>query len=216
MLALAVKRGAVQFRVVNLRDFTYDVHRTTDDRPYGGGPGMVMMPGPMFDCFEHVQGLSPESGRVVLLTPQGKRFDQRMAREFSVEKRLILISGRYEGFDERIRLGLKPRELSIGDWVLSGGETAAMVVIDAVVRLVPGALGDDESTEQESFSAGLLEYPQYPRPREFRGMVVPDVLISGHHEDIRNWRREQSEKRTRERRVLDSNEKPGREDGQAQ
>ena len=161
---------------------------------------MVMMPGPVFDCFEYVEKLSPEKGRVILLTPQGQKFDQKKAAELSGEKRLILIAGRYEGFDERIREGLGAEQVSIGDFVLSGGELAAMVIIDAVVRLLAGALGDEGSASDESFSEGLLEYPQYTRPEVFRGMKVPDVLLSGDHKKIAQWRRQMAVEQTKKHR----------------
>jgi len=188
----------VQIVLTNIRDFAQDKYRKVDDKPYGGGPGMVMMPGPIFDCFEHVQKLSPEKGRVILLTPQGQKFDQKKAAELSKENRLILISGKYEGFDERIRVGLDAEQISIGDYVLSGGELAAMVIIDAVVRLLPGVLGDEDSAKDDSFSTGLLEYPQYTRPEVFRGLKVPDVLLSGDHKKIADWRRQQALERTRQ------------------
>jgi tRNA (guanine37-N1)-methyltransferase len=161
---------------------------------------MVMMPGPVFDCFEHVRNLADEKGRTIVLTPQGRPFDQSLAQELSREERLILISGRYEGFDERIRIGLDAEQISIGDYVLSGGELPAMVIIDAVVRLLGGALGDETSAVDESFSEGLLEYPQYTRPEEFRGMKVPDILLSGDHAKIAQWRKDQSIERTKKRR----------------
>jgi tRNA (guanine37-N1)-methyltransferase len=180
-----------------------DSHRRVDDKPYGGGPGMVMMPGPVFDCFEHVCKLSGEKGRVILLTPQGKKFDQKKAVELSRENRLILIAGKYEGFDERIRIGLGAEQISIGDYVLNGGELAAMVIIDAVVRLLPGVLGDDTSAKDDSFSetaGGGLEYPQYTRPEVFRGMKVPEILLSGDHKKIAEWRRQQAIERTKKYR----------------
>jgi len=189
--------GLVQIALTDIRDFAADSYRKVDDKPYGGGPGMVMMPGPLFDCFEHVQKLSPEKGRVILLTPQGQRFDQKKAVELSKEKRLILIAGKYEGFDERIRIGLDAEQISIGDYVLNGGELAAMVIIDAVVRLLPGALGDEDSPKDDSFSEGLLEYPQYTRPEVFRDMKVPDILLSGDHAKIAEWRRQQAIERTK-------------------
>jgi tRNA (guanine37-N1)-methyltransferase len=161
---------------------------------------MVMMPGPVFDCFEYVEKLSPQKGRPIMLTPQGQRFNQARAIELSRENRLILIAGRYEGFDERIRIGLGAEQLSIGDFVLSGGELAAMVVIDAVVRLLAGALGDEDSSKDESFSPSLLEYPQYTRPEVFRGMKVPDILLSGDHARIAQWRHQQALERTRKAR----------------
>ena len=197
ILKRAQEAGIVEIVLTNIRDFTTDSYKKVDDKPYGGGPGMVMMPGPVFDCFEYVQKLSSQKGRVILLTPQGQKFDQARAAELSKQKRLILIAGRYEGFDERIRLGLDAEQISIGDYVLSGGEFAAMVVIDAVVRLLPSALGDENSAKDDSFSAGLLEYPQYTRPEVFRGMKVPDILLSGDHAKIAEWRRQQALERTK-------------------
>jgi tRNA (guanine37-N1)-methyltransferase len=181
-------------------DFAEDSYRKVDDKPYGGGPGMVMMPGPIFDCVEHVQSLSDENSRIILLTPQGRKFDQAKARELAAEKRMILIAGKYEGFDERIRTGLGAEQISIGDYVLNGGELAAMVIIDAVVRLLAGALGDEDSAKNDSFSEGLLEYPQYTRPEVFRGMKVPDILLSGDHAKIAEWRRRQALERTKKQR----------------
>ena len=192
--------GIVNIVLANIRDFATDGYRKVDDKPYGGGPGMVMMPGPVFDCFDHVKKLSPERPRTILLTPQGRTFDQAKAVELSKEKRLILIAGRYEGFDERIRLGLDAEQISIGDYVLNGGELAAMVIIDAVVRLLPGALGAEDSAKDDSFSTGLLEYPQYTRPEVFHGMKVPDILLSGHHAQIEKWRKQQALERTRKHR----------------
>ncbi|GJM24001.1 MAG: tRNA (guanine-N(1)-)-methyltransferase [Phycisphaerae bacterium] len=187
----------------DIRDFTYDNHRSVDDKPFGGGPGMVMSCGPVFEAFEHVVGadgkLEPGS-ELIMLTPQGERLDQSLAKELAERRRLILLCGHYEGFDERIRDGLSPREVSIGDYVLTGGELAAMVLMDAVIRMLPGVLGNEMSAEDESFSSGLLEYPQYTRPREFRGHSVPEVLLSGDHAKILEWRRAQSLERTKERR----------------
>jgi len=211
ILKRALAAGVVEIVLTNIRDFSKDKHKKVDDRPYGGGPGMVMMCQPVFDCFEHVKKLSPDKGRVILLTPQGKPLTQKIATELAGEKRLILISGHYEGFDERIETGLGAEQISIGDYVLSGGELAAMVIIDAVVRLLPGALGDEDSAEDETFSksaaggsasltAGGLEYPQYTRPEEFKDMKVPDILLSGNHGQIEKWRREQSLERTRRKR----------------
>lgn len=197
ILKRAREAGVVEIVLTNIRDFANNSYKKVDDKPYGGGPGMVMMPGPVFECFEHVEKLSSEKGRIILLSPQGRKFDQAKAIELSKEKRLILISGRYEGFDERIRTGLEAEQVSIGDYVLSGGELAAMVVIDAVVRLLEGALGDEDSSKDDSFSEGLLEYPQYTRPEDFRGMKVPDILLSGDHGKIANWRREQALERTK-------------------
>ncbi len=198
ILKRAQEQGIVAIAVTNIRDFATDKYRKVDDKPYGGGPGMVMMPGPLFDCFEHVEKLAPHRGRVILLTPQGKRFDQAKARELAGEDRLILIAGRYEGFDERIRIGLNAEQISIGDYVLNGGELAAMVIVDAVVRLLPGALGDEDSAKDDSFTGGLLEYPQYTRPEVFRGMKVPDILLSGDHAKIAQWRRQQALERTQQ------------------
>jgi tRNA (guanine37-N1)-methyltransferase len=197
ILKRAQEASLVEIVITDIRDFAADSYRKVDDKPYGGGPGMVMMPGPVFDCFEHVQKLSPEKGRVILLTPQGQRFDQAKAAELSTESRLVLIAGKYEGFDERIRIGLGAEQISIGDYVLNGGELASMVIIDAVVRLLPGALGDEDSPKDDSFSAGLLEYPQYTRPEVFRDMKVPDILLSGDHAKIAQWRRQQALERTK-------------------
>jgi len=203
ILKRAQEAGLVEIVLTDIRDFAADSYRKVDDKPYGGGPGMVMMPGPVFDCFEHVQKLSPEKGRVILLTPQGQKFDQKNAVELSKENRLILICGKYEGFDERIRIGLSAEQISIGDYVLSGGELAATIIIDAVVRLLPGALGDEESARDDSFSesaGGGLEYPQYTRPEVFRGMKVPDILLSGDHKKIAQWRQQQALERTKKYR----------------
>lgn len=193
----AQQNRIVEIAITNIRDFATNTYKKVDDKPYGGGPGMVMMPGPIFQAFEHVEKLSNKKGPVILLTPQGQKFDQTKAVQLSAEKRLILIAGRYEGFDERIRTGLGAEQISIGDYVLSGGELAAMVVIDAVVRLLPGALGDETSTAEESFTDGLLEYPQYTRPEVFRDMKVPDILLSGDHAKIAKWRREQALEKTK-------------------
>jgi tRNA (guanine37-N1)-methyltransferase len=208
ILKRAQEKALVDIVLTNIRDFAADSYNRVDDKPYGGGPGMVMMPQPLFDCFEYVEKLSPQTGRVILLTPQGKKFDQAKAVELSTEKRLILISGRYEGFDERIRIGLGAEQISIGDYVLSGGELAAMVIIDAVVRLLAGALGDENSAKDDSFSEGLLEYPQYTRPEVFRDMKVPDILLSGDHAKIAEWRRQQALERTKKHRpdLLDSSD----------
>ena len=189
--------GLIEIVLADIRDSATDNYRKVDDKPYGGGPGMVMMPGPVFDCFEHVMKQSSEKGRVILLTPQGQKFDQKKALELSTEKRLVLIAGRYEGIDERIRIGLGAEQISIGDYVLSGGELAAMVIIDAVVRLLAGALGDEDSPKDDSFSEGLLEYPQYTRPEVFRDMKVPEILLSGDHAKIAEWRRQKALERTK-------------------
>ena len=196
ILGRAAAAGLIEVVVWNYRDFTHDRHRSVDDRPFGGGAGMVMTCGPVFEAVEHVVSELRSEPVKILLTPQGERFDQSMAEELSGESNLLLLCGHYEGFDERIRLGLSPREVSIGDYVLSGGEPAAMVLIDAVVRLLPGALGHPDSCRDESFTTGLLEYPQYTRPREFRGMEVPEILISGDHAKVEAWRREQALRRT--------------------
>lgn len=197
ILKRARDNSLIEIVLTDIRDFSTDNYRKVDDKPYGGGPGMVMMPGPVFDCYEHVRKLSPDAGRTILLSPQGQTFDQAKAAELSREKRLILIAGKYEGFDERIRTGLGAEQISIGDYVLNGGELAAMVVIDAVVRLLPGTLGDEDSAKNDSFSEGLLEYPQYTRPEVFRGMKVPEVLLSGDHAKIAEWRKQQSIERTK-------------------
>jgi tRNA (guanine37-N1)-methyltransferase len=212
ILKRAREASLLEIVLTDIRDFAADNYRKVDDKPYGGGPGMVMMPGPVFDCFEYVRKLSPEKGRVILLTPQGKRFDQTKAVELSKEKRIILIAGKYEGFDERIRIDLDAEQISIGDYVLNGGELAAMVIIDTVVRLLPGALGDEDSSKDDSFSNGLLEYPQYTRPEVFRDMKVPDILLSGDHAKIAEWRRQQALERTKKWRPDLLNEKPAQED----
>ncbi|HTU25267.1 MAG TPA: tRNA (guanosine(37)-N1)-methyltransferase TrmD, partial [Pirellulales bacterium] len=179
-----------------------DKHHTVDDRPFGGGPGMVLKVEPIVECAEHVRRLAPEPGRLVMLTPVGRTFDQRVAEEFAAERRILLLCGRYEGFDDRVRQILEPDEISIGDVVLGGGEVAAMVVIDAIARLIPGVLGDEESNRQDSFAGSepLLEFEQYTRPREYRGHEVPDVLLRGNHVEIAEWRRQRSLKKTQERR----------------
>ena len=197
MLKRAARAGHVRFRALNLRDFTTDKHHTTDDRPYGGGPGMVMKPGPMFDAVESVR---TEGARVILMTPQGRRFEQAMAVELVQERHLVFVCGHYEGVDERVREALVTDEISIGDYVLTNGVLPAAVVIDAVVRLLPDVLGGEGATLEESFAAGQLEYPHYTRPAAFRGMQVPEVLMSGHHAAIATWRAEQARRRTRERR----------------
>ncbi|MSU21919.1 MAG: tRNA (guanosine(37)-N1)-methyltransferase TrmD [Pedosphaera sp.] len=189
-------KGLLELGIHNLRDYTHDRHKTVDDKPFGGGPGMLLKPEPM---FEAVESLTSEQTHVVLLTPSGRRLNQALVRDLTRHSHLLLVCGSYEGFDERIR-SLADDELSIGDYVLTNGALPAMVIIDAVTRLLPGVLGDEESVVQESFSNDLLEYPQYTRPADFRGMTVPDVLISGHHAEIAKWRLEQSELRTRQRR----------------
>jgi len=197
MMKRAARQGAVRFRTTDPRDFTSDVHRSVDDRPYGGGPGMVMKPEPL--CAA-VEAAGSEGARVVLPTPQGIPFTQRIAQELSHERHLVFLCGHYEGVDERVRQTVVTDEFSIGDYVLTNGTLAATVMIDAVVRLLPGVLGGAGATEEESFSDGLLEYPQYTRPVEFRGMRVPDILLSGNHGEIARWRAEQALTRTEQRR----------------
>ncbi|MCZ7592867.1 MAG: tRNA (guanosine(37)-N1)-methyltransferase TrmD [Kiritimatiellae bacterium] len=197
MMKRAAEKGAIDLCAINLRTFTTDKHQTTDDRPFGGGPGMVMKPEPIFAAVESVR--TPES-RVILMCPQGRVFHQAIARELTAEKHLIFICGHYEGVDERVREALVTDELSIGDYVLTNGVLPAAVVIDSVVRLLPGVLGGEGAAEQESFSEATLEYPQYTRPSEFRGMAVPEILLNGNHAEIARWRAEQSRQRTEERR----------------
>ena len=189
--------GLLDLRVHDLRDYTHDRHRTVDDKPFGGGAGMVLKPEPL---FEAVEALADETTHVILMGPAGRTFDQAAARRLSEKPHLLLICGSYEGVDERVREGLADEECSIGDFVLTNGGLPAMMVVDAVTRLLPGALGHEESALNESFSHGLLEYPQYTRPAEFRGMKVPDILLSGNHAEIERWRAEQSKRRTAERR----------------
>ena len=193
----ARETGRLELRVHYLRDYTHDRHKTVDDRPFGGGPGMLLKPEPI---FEAVEALAGDTARVVLLSPSGRTFSQAIARELSTVGHLLLVSGHYEGFDERIREQLADDELSIGDYVLTNGGLPAMVIVDAVTRLLPGVLGDDESSADESFSHGLLEYPQYTRPAEFRGLKVPEVLLSGNHAEIARWRAEQARLRTQAQR----------------
>jgi len=196
----AIRGGLVEIHLTNLRDFAPDAYGSVDDAPFGGGPGMVLTCPPVYDAVEAVRPRAETPGTVVLLSPQGRPLDQELVAELARRERLILLAGHYEGFDERIRLDLADLEVSLGDFVLSGGEVAAMALTDAVVRLQPGALGKEASLHEESFSTSLLEYPQYTRPREFRGMQVPDVLISGDHGKIAAWRQEQAEVKTRQRR----------------
>jgi tRNA (guanine37-N1)-methyltransferase len=201
ILKLAIQRRLVEIHLWNIRDWARGKHRSVDDRPFGGGPGMVIMPEPVYDAVDAVQKEAPEPGLLILLTPGGQRLTQEVVRDLASQRRLLLLCGRYEGFDERIRLGLKPREISIGDFICNGGEVPAMVVIDTVVRYVPGVLGDETSVEEESHSVpGQVEYPQYTRPRVFRGMEVPEVLLGGDHGAVARWRQEQSEARSRARR----------------
>ena len=199
ILGIAQQRGKLEVALVNFRDFTTDPHRTVDDRPFGGGPGMVLKPEPIFDAVEATERRHG-AFRKILLTPTGALFDQRLARDLAQEERLLFLCGRYEGIDERIRSGMQWDEVSIGEYVLAGGELAALVVLEATVRLIPGVLGCAQSAVQESFENELVDYPQFTRPREFRGMVVPDVLLSGDHGAIEAWRRAQAVQLTAERR----------------
>ena len=193
----AQESGKLQLRFIDLRDYTHDRHRTVDDRPFGGGPGMLMKPEPLFEAIENLRG---SNTRVILTSPAGRQFKQEIAKQMSNEEHLILVCGSFEGFDERVREHLANDEISIGDYVLTNGALPAMVIIDAITRLLPGVLGDDESSQDESFSEGLLEYPQYTRPAEFKGMKVPEVLQSGDHAAIKKWRSEKARMRTEQRR----------------
>jgi tRNA (guanine37-N1)-methyltransferase len=197
IIARARRAGLLRLEIHNLRDYAHDRHKSVDDRPFGGGPGMLLKPEPIFEAVEKLAG---ENARVILLSPAGRSFNQAIAQQLAQVDELLIITGHYEGFDERVRERLADDELSIGDYVLTNGALPAMVIIDAVARLLPGALGDDQSAHEESFSHGLLEYPQYTRPAEFCGMKVPEVLLSGNHAEIAKWRAEQSRRRTEERR----------------
>ncbi len=209
LLKKAIEKSLVDVHLWNVRDWASDKHKSVDDTPYGGGPGMLIMCPPVYDAVEHVQAQGPAPGQLVMLTPQGRRLDQTLVRELADHERLLLLCGRYEGFDDRIVQGLKPLEVSIGDFVCNGGEVPAMLVIDSAIRLVPGVLGDETSSKYDSFAEKrLLEYPQFTKPREFRGMTVPDVLLSGNHQAIAAWREQQSLLRTRERRA-DLLDEPG-------
>lgn len=202
LLNKAIDRGLVDINLWNFRDYATDKHQNVDDRPYGGGPGMLLCCQPVFDCVEAVQQEGDEPGQLLMLSPQGRRLDQRFVEELATHRRLLLLCGRYEGFDERIRTGLKPLEVSAGDFIANGGEVPAMLVIDTVIRLIPGVLGDETSHKYDSFAeSGLLEHPQYTRPREFRGMTVPELLLGGNHQEIARWRDQQSLQRTEERRA---------------
>ncbi|MBI5124164.1 MAG: tRNA (guanosine(37)-N1)-methyltransferase TrmD [Candidatus Omnitrophica bacterium] len=195
MLKLAQRKGLVRINVHNLRDWTSDAHKTADDKPFGGGPGMVMKVEPVYRALEDLK----TGAKIILLTPQGKKFNQKATKKLTKEKRLVLICGHYEGVDERIR-GLADEEISIGDYILTCGELPALVLVDAVVRLIPGVLGHKDSTRSESFENNLLEYPQYTRPADFKGMKVPQVLVSGNHKKIEAWRQAEAMKRTRKKR----------------
>lgn len=205
ILQRARQRGLIEVRIHNIRDYTHDRHHTTDDTPYGGGGGMVMKPEPVFEAVESVLGFTPDPPQpvpvpIILLTPQGRVFTQRVAEELSRHERIALLCGRYEGVDERIREHLVTDEISVGDYVLTGGELPALLLIDAVSRLIPGVLGDPTGAEDDSHSMGLLEYPHYTRPPEFRGWKVPEILLSGDHAKIEKWRREQALQRTLSKR----------------
>lgn len=201
LLKLAIQKKLVDIRLWNFRDWATGKRKSVDDPPFGGGPGMLIMCPPVFECVEAVQADAPEPGTLVMMSPRGRRLDQNFVSELATHKRLILLCGRYEGFDERIRLGLNPIEISTGDFICNGGEVPAMTVIDTVVRLIPGVLGDETSSKYESFAeSGLLEYPQYTRPREYRGMEVPEVLLNGNHKLIAEWQHKEALRCTQERR----------------
>ena len=201
LLKLAIEKQLVDVQLWNIRDWSTDKHKSVDDTPYGGGPGMLMACPAVYGCVEGVQAKAEGPGRLVMLTPQGRKLDQKLVQELATYRRLLLLCGRYEGFDDRINQGLQPLEITAGDFICNGGEVPAMMVIDTVIRLVPGVLGDETSSKYDSFGeSGLLEYPQYTRPREFRGMAVPDVLLSGNHAVIAEWRHQQSLERTRRQR----------------
>jgi tRNA (guanine37-N1)-methyltransferase len=203
LLKRAIERGLVDVRLHNIRDWTTNKHKKVDDRPFGGGPGMVLMVEPVVLCVEAVRRQDADSGHLVMLTPQGRRLEQAVVEQLAVQQRILLVCGRYEGFDERIRLILQPDEISVGDYVLNGGEVAAMVMIDTLIRLVPGVLGDENSSVGDSFSGEerLLEAPQYTRPRVFRELEVPEVLLSGNHEQVALWREQNGRLRTLQRRA---------------
>lgn len=203
LLNKAIERQLVDVQLHDIRCWSKDKHQKVDDRPFGGGPGMVLKVEPVVECVEEVRSAGPSPGRLIMLTPQGRQLDQPMVERLAKEDRLILLCGRYEGFDERIAQILEPDEISIGDYILNGGEVAAMVIIDSVIRHIPNVLGDEESPRQDSFSGGqaMLESAQYTRPREYRGLEVPPILLSGNHEQIAKWRAEQSLQRTKERRA---------------
>lgn len=201
LLKKALDDRLIEIHRWNFRDWAAGKHHSVDDKPYGGGPGMLLACQPVFDCVEAVQAQGAAPGRLIMLTPQGRPLDQRLVEELATQPRLLLLCGRYEGFDDRIRQGLQPLEVSVGDFITNGGEVPAMLIIDTVMRLVPGVLGDETSCKYESFAeSGQLEYPQFTRPREFRGMTVPEVLLNGNHAEIAHWQREASQRRTLERR----------------
>lgn len=217
LLKRAIAAGLVEVQLHDIRAWSQDKHLKVDDRPYGGGPGMVLAVDPVVRAVEEVQSQTDAPGHLVMLTPQGRPLHQRIVEELAAKKRILLLCGRYEGFDERIRLLLQPDEISLGDFVLNGGEVGAMAIIDTVIRLVPGVLGDQDSSENDSFSnpQGGLEFAQYTRPRAYRGLEVPEILLSGHHEEIERWRQENSRERTRQRRadLLPPNELPPTTEG---
>jgi tRNA (guanine37-N1)-methyltransferase len=203
LLKRAIERGLVEVRLYNIRDWSKSKHKKVDDRPFGGGPGMVLMVEPVVSCVEAVRGQDPDPGHLVMLTPQGRRLEQPVVEQLAKRRRVLLLCGRYEGFDERIRTILAPDEISVGDFVLNGGEVAAMTIIDAAIRLVPGVLGDEDSSANDSFSGDprFLESAQYTRPRVFRGLEVPEILVSGNHDQIARWRSEDGRRRTLSRRA---------------
>ena len=201
LLKKAIDAGLVDVRLWNFRDWATDRHKSVDDTPYGGGPGMLIRCEPVYDCIEAVRQEGTVPGQLIMLSPQGRQLDQQLVSELATQERLLLLCGRYEGFDDRINQGLAPLEVSVGDFICNGGEVPAMLLIDTVIRLIPGVLGDEASAKYDSFSdSGMLEYPQYTRPREYRGMQVPEILLSGNHQAIAAWRTEQSLLRTRQRR----------------
>ncbi|BBM83541.1 tRNA (guanosine(37)-N1)-methyltransferase TrmD [Candidatus Uabimicrobium amorphum] len=209
MMNIAQQKDIVDIRVTNIRNFTYDKHHKVDEKPYGGGPGMLMKPEPIFRAVESIWHPPDIKPLLILLSPQGEVFDQHLAKKLSEERHLIMICGHYEGVDERVRQGLSPKEISVGDYVLTGGELPAMIITDAVTRLLPGALGGKDSTHLESFQSNLLEYPQYTKPEVWRDMKVPDILKSGHHKKICEWQHQQAKLRTQKRRpdLLKQNKK---------
>lgn len=202
ILNKSIERGLVEIHVHNMRDWAHGRHHKIDDTPYGGGPGMILMVEPVVNCVRDVQAMAPETGEVIMLTPQGQTLKQTLVEELAVNKRMVLLCGRYEGFDQRVIDILQPRELSIGDYILNGGEVASMVLVDSLVRMVPGVLGDEQSSWDDSFSRGnrLLEHPQYTRPREFEGHCVPEVLLGGNHGAIEQWRKTKSLEKTKQQR----------------
>ena len=201
LLAKSIENGIVDTHVHNLRDWSKNKHHKVDSPPYGGGPGMLIQVQPVVECIEAVRGLDTEPGQLILLSPQGEKLTQSLVSELATYRRMILLCGRYEGFDQRVIDILQPREISLGDFILNGGEVAAMAIIESVIRLIPGVLGDAQSSQQDSFSdASLLEFPQYTKPREFRGIAVPEILLSGNHAQIASWRLLQSQQRTAQRR----------------